>query len=122
MIKSEYKYSEITEIIIGCAIKVHNALGAGFPEYIYQRALEIELQKTSLKMHREKEQSIFYDGHFIGNRRVDFLIEDIITVEIKAINELDNAHLNQALNYLEAFSLEVGLLINFGSPKLQFKR
>jgi GxxExxY protein len=122
MIKPEYKYSEITEIIIGCSIKVHNALGPGFPEYIYQRALDIELRKTQLEVEREKEQAVYYETHFIGNRRVDFLINKLITDELKAVSELDNSHLNKALNYLEAFGLEIGLLINFGAPKLQFKR
>lgn len=122
MIKAEYKYSDITEIIIGCAIKVHNARGPGFPEYIYQRALDIELRKTNLVVEREKEQPVYYDTHFIGNRRVDFLIDKLITVELKAVSELDNLHLNKALNYLEAFGLEIGLLINFGAAKLQFKR
>ena len=122
MIKTEYKYSEITEIIIGCAIKVHNQLGVGFPEHIYQRALEIELRKTILKIYREKEQSVYYDGILIGKRRVDFLVEDKVMVEIKAVNSLDDSHLNQILNYLEAFKLEIGLLLNFGSSKLEFRR
>jgi GxxExxY protein len=122
MVKPEYKYSDLTEVIIGCCIKVHTALGSGFPEYIYQRALDIELRKTSLSVEREKEQAVYYETHFIGNRRVDFLINKLITVELKAVSELDNSHLNKALNYLEAFGLEIGLLINFGSPKLQFKR
>jgi GxxExxY protein len=122
MIKPEYKYSDITEIIIGCAMKVHNSLGPGFPEIIYQRGFEIELKKTELEIIREKEQSVYYDNQLIGKRRVDFLINNKITVEIKAVSKLDDLHFNQAINYLEAFNLEIGLLINFGAARLEFKR
>lgn len=122
MIKSEYKYSEITEKIIGCVMKVHNSLGQGFPEIIYQRGFEIELRKTELSIIREKEHSVYYDNQLIGKRRVDFLVNNIITVEIKAVSKLDDSHFNQALNYLEAFNLEIGLLINFGASRLEFKR
>ncbi len=122
MVKQEYKYSDVTEIIIGCAMKVHNSLGAGFPEVIYQRAFDIELKKTELAIDREKEQSVFYDNQLVGKRRVDFLINKLITVEIKAISKLEDSHFNQALNYLEAFNLEIGLLINFGGSRLEFKR
>ena len=122
MVKQEYKYSDVTEIIIGCAMKVHNSLGAGFPEVIYQRALDIELKKTELTIDREKEQSLFYDNQLIGKRRVDFLINKLITVEIKAVSKPEDSHFNQALNYLEAFNLEIRLLINFGGSRLDFKR
>src|SRR5579885_3402773 len=108
MIKSEYKYSEITELIIGAGIKVHNQLGPGFPENIYQRAMEIELRKAKLRIDREKEQSIYYEGSLIGKRRVDFLVDEKVLVELKAVSTLENSHLNQVLNYLEAFRLEVG--------------
>ena len=122
MVKPEYKYSDITEIIIGCAMKVHNSLGKGFPEVIYQRAYQIELQKTILSVEREIEQSIYYEGQFVGKRRVDFLINKVILVEIKAIQDFDASAVNQILNYIEAFNLEIGLLINFGKDKLEFKR
>jgi len=122
MIKSEYKYSDITEKIIGGAMKVHNKLGNGFQEVIYQRALAIELTKINLPFEREVEMPIFYDNQNIGTRRVDFLIDGLISVELKAITQLENVHLAQALNYLEAYKLEIGLLINFGSTKLEFKR
>jgi GxxExxY protein len=122
MIKSEYKYSDITEKIIGCSMNVHNKLGNGFQEVIYQRALGIELDKANLKFAREVEMPIFYDDQHIGTRRVDFIVEDKISVELKALTKLENVHLAQALNYLEAFKLEIGLLINFGNTKLEFKR
>lgn len=122
MIKSEYKHSEITEIVIGCAMKVHNSLGKGFPEVVYQRAFQIELNKTGLQIEREIEQPIFYEDQLVGKRRVDFLINKIILVETKAISELDNSCINQILNYIEAFNLEIGLLINFGKDRLEFKR
>ena len=122
MIKTEYKYSDITEKIIGCCMKVHNALGNGFQEVIYQRALAIELSKINLSFAREVEMPIFYSDHNIGTRRVDFLIDEKISVELKAVTKLENVHLAQALNYLEAYKLEIGLLINFGNTKLEFKR
>lgn len=116
------KYAEITEKIIGCAMKVHRVLGVGFQEYIYQRALEIELVNASIKFIREYEMPVYYSGEKIGIRRVDFFVEDKIMVELKAITELDDVHLAQGLNYLEASGHEVGLLINFGAKSLQFKR
>jgi len=122
MIKSEYKHSEITEIVIGCAMKVHNSLGKGFPEIIYQRAFLVELNKTSLSIEREIEQVVYYEEQIVGKRRVDFLINKTILVEVKAISELDNSCINQILNYIEAFNLEIGLLINFGKDRLEFKR
>ncbi len=122
MIKEEYKYSALTEKIIGCAMEVHKTLGNGFQEVIYQRALEIELSKSNIIFQREFEMPILYKGEFIGTRRADFLIENVISVEIKAIIKLEDVHLAQAINYLEAYNLEVGLLINFGAKKLEFKR
>lgn len=116
------KYADITEKIIKCAMKVHNTLGNGFQEVIYQRALEIEMRKTGINFSREFEMPILYEGEQIGTRRVDFLVQEIISVEIKAVIQLESVHLAQAMNYLEAYNLEIGLLINFGSNILQFKR
>ncbi len=121
-IKDEYKYSALTSKIIGCAMKVHSTLGNGFQEVIYQRALAIEMTKQGLSFVREMEMPIFYDEQQIGTRRVDFFVEDKIMVELKAIIQLEDVHLAQAINYLEAYKMEVGLLINFGSKSLQFKR
>lgn len=122
MINEAYKYSEFTSKILGCAMKVHNTLGNGFREIIYQKALEIEFRKNNLTYNREFEMPIYYDGIQIGTRRVDFLVEGKISVEIKAVIELEKVHYAQAINYLEAYNLEVGLLINFGSASLQYKR
>ena len=122
MIKEEYKYSDITEKIIGYSMKVHSTLGNGFQEVIYQRALAIELEKANIQFVRELEMPIVYEGKQIGTRRVDFLVEDKISVEIKAVTQLEKVHLAQAINYLEAYNLEVGLLINFGHTRLEFKR
>ena len=122
MIKKEYKYSEITGKVIGCALRVHAALGNGFQEVIYQRALDIELRDEGLTSCREQEMPIFYKGEQIGTRRVDFLVEGVVSVELKALTALEDVHLAQAINYLEAYDLEVGLLINFGSKSLQHKR
>jgi len=116
------KHKELTEKIIGCAIKVHNILGNGFQEVIYQRALEIEFRKSGLGYAREMEMTIFYEGEDIGTRRVDFFVENIIMVELKAIITLEDVHLAQAMNYVEAYRMEIGLLINFSSKSLQFKR
>ena len=116
------KHEEITHKIIGCAMKVHRVLGNGFQEVIYQRALEIEMTLQGLSFSREHEMPIFFKNHQIGTRRVDFLVEGIISVEIKAVTKLEDVHLAQAINYLEAYNLEIGLLINFGAKSLEFKR
>jgi len=122
MINDEYKYSDITEKIIGCAMKVHSRLGNGFQEVIYQRALAIELAEADMEFAREQEMEIFYKDQQIGTRRVDFFVEGRVLVELKALVQLEDVHLAQAINYLEAFDMEVGLLINFGAKSLQFKR
>ncbi len=122
MNKQNYKHADITQKIIGAAMKVHSTLGNGFQEVIYQRALAIEMAKTGLDFQREQEMPIYYDQQQIGTRRVDFLVEDKVMVELKAITALEDVHLAQAINYLEAYGLEVGLLINFGSKSLQFRR
>lgn len=124
MTQREYKYSDITEKIIGASFEVHKFLGNGFQEVIYQRALAFELSKAGLYFQREIEQGIYYKDlkEPIGKRRADFVVEDKVLVEIKATIELEDVHLAQILNYLRAYKLEVGLLINFGSKSLTFKR
>ena len=122
MIKEGHKFSELTGKVIGCAMTVHSALGNGYQEVIYQRALEIEMANAGIIFSREHEMPIYYNGEQIGARRVDFLVESVVCVELKAIMQLDDIHLAQAINYLEAYNLEVGLLINFGARSLQFKR
>jgi len=122
MIKEAYKYSELTSKIIGCAMTVHKMLGNGFQEVIYQRALAIEMNLEEIKFSREFEMPIFYRDEHIGTRRVDFLVEGIISVELKAKTKVEDVHLAQAINYLEAYNLEIGLLINFGENSLNFKR
>jgi GxxExxY protein len=113
---------EITYQIIGCAMKVHNELGNGFQEVIYQRCLEIELKKNELHFGREVEQEIYYDEKVVGTRRADFVVEDQVIVELKAVINLEDVHLAQAKNYVVAYDFPVGLLINFGSTSLQFKK
>ena len=113
---------EITYKINGCAMKVHNTLGNGFQEVIYQRCLVIELTKAGLSFEREKEHSIYYEGEHVGTRRADFIVENQVMVEIKAVINLEDAHLAQAKNYVVAYQLPIGLLINFGSTSLQFKK
>jgi GxxExxY protein len=117
-----YKHADITRTIIGCAMAVHNQLGNGFQELIYHRALAIEMQKRGLAFLDEISIIIFYDNIEVGKRRVDFLVEKIIPVEIKAVKQLENVHLAEAINYLEAYKMEIGLLINFGSNRLEFHR
>ncbi|MDB4924384.1 GxxExxY protein [Mucilaginibacter sp.] len=116
------KHKELTEKIIGYAMKVHGILGNGFQEVIYQRCLAIEMQKQGLGFARELEMPIYYDGIDVGTRRVDFFVEDVIMVELKAIINLEDVHLAQAMKYVEAYKMEIGLLINFGAKSLQFKR
>ncbi|NLY76453.1 MAG: GxxExxY protein [Firmicutes bacterium] len=119
---ADYKYSEITEKIINCALKVHNTLGAGFPEIIYHRALAIEMRKRGIEFSSEQAMPVFYEGERIGTRRVDFLVENQVLVELKAVSELDDGHAAQVINYLQAFRIEVGLLLNFGAKKMEIKR
>ena len=122
MIREEYKYSDITEKIIGCAMKVHRQMRNGFQELIYQRCLIIEFRKIALSFLNEVELPVFYDNVEVGKRRVDFLVENKVIIEIKAVSELTDAHLAQALNYLGALNLEIGMLINYDSKSLEVKR
>ncbi len=117
-------YSDITEKVIGAAFEVHKFLGNGFQEVIYQRALAHEMQNAGLYFAREIEQEIFYKDlpKPIGTRRADFIVENKVLVELKALKELEDVHLAQTLNYLRAYKLEIGLLINFGGKSLTFKR
>lgn len=119
--KSYYK-ADITGRIIKCAQKVHRVLGNGFQEVIYQRALEIELKNENLSFFREKEMDIDYGGIVIGTRRVDFLVDDDIMVELKALTRLEEVNVAQLINYIEAYKVKIGLLINFGAKSLQVKR
>lgn len=118
----ELKYADITEKIIGCAMTVHRKMKAGYSEIIYARCLAVEFEKIQLPYKKEMELPIYYDEAIVGKRRVDFLVDDKIVVELKAIAERTEKELNQALNYLENHKMEIGLLINFGSKSLQFKR
>ena len=120
--EKEYKYADITQKIIGSAFEVHKTLKNGFVESVYHRAMEIELRNTDLNFQSEFEVSIYYKNQKVGARRVDFLVNKLIPVEIKAIVQLEDIQIAQALNYLEAFNLEVGLLINFGAKSLEVRR
>jgi len=119
-----YKYADITGKIIGAAMEVHNFLGNGFQEVIYQRALEYELRKVDLSYVREIEQDIYYKEleEPIGTRRADFIVEEKVLIELKAIKNLEEVHWAQTLNYLKVYKIEIGLLINFGAKSLEFKR
>jgi GxxExxY protein len=113
---------DLTYKLIGCAMNVHAALGNGFQEVIYQRCLAIELREAGIDFRREIEQAIFYKGFDVGTRRADFVIEDKVVVELKAIIQLEDVHLAQAKNYLVAYGFDIGLLINFGALRLEYKR
>lgn len=115
-------HADITQRIIGAAMAVHSTLGNGFQEVIYQRAMEIELPLHGLAFVREKEMPIYYREQQIGTRRVDFFVEGLIMVELKALIKLEEVHLAQAINYLEAYHMDIGLLLNFGAKSLEFKR
>jgi GxxExxY protein len=119
--KEEIK-DDLTYKIIGCAMKVHSVLGNGFQEVIYQRALAIEMTKQGLSFERELEMPLFYDDRSIGSRRVDFLVEQKVMVELKALTKLEDVHLAQGLNYLVAYKVDLGLLLNFGAQSLEVKR
>ncbi len=112
---------DLTYKVIGCAMKVHNTLGPGFQEVIYQRCLAIELERANISFAREKEHTIFYDGINVGTRRADFVVEEKVVVELKALVNLEDVHLAQAKNYVVAYDFPLGLLINFGGQSLQYK-
>jgi len=116
------KKHDLTYKIIGCAMKVHNQLGPGFQEVIYQRCLAIELERVGLSFAREQEQTVYYEDIEVGTRRADFVVENEVIVELKAKVELNDAHLAQAKNYTVAYDFPTGLLINFGGKSLQYKR
>lgn len=120
--KMEININNITHKIIGCAMQVHNTLGSGFQEVIYQRALAIEMRLDSLSFEREMEMPIFYREEQIGTRRVDFFVDGCVMVELKAMEKIEDVHKAQAINYLEAYNIADGLLINFGGLSLEFKR
>lgn len=119
---NESEIDKLTHKIIGCAMKVHSTLGNGFQEVIYQRALAIELAYENISFQRELEMPIFYREEQIGTRRVDFFVDEKVMVELKAIEKLEGVHKAQAINYLEAYNIADGLLINFGNTSLDFKR
>lgn len=120
--KRNMDLNDITYKINGCAMKVHNTLGNGFQEVIYQRCLSIELERAGLSFTREQEHTIYYEDIQVGTRRADFVVEDKVIVELKALVNLEDVHLAQAKNYVVAYDKPIGLLINFGAKSLQFKK
>ncbi|MEO8666708.1 MAG: GxxExxY protein [Ignavibacteria bacterium] len=116
------RIDELTYKIIGCAMEVHSTIGNGFQEFIYQKALAIEMNFHSISFEMEKEMHILYRNIKIGTRRVDFFVEEQVMVEIKAVEKLEGVHKAQAINYLEVSNMTDGLLINFGGISLEFKR
>lgn len=118
----EFYKGDITYTIIWCAMKVHNELGCGFQEVIYQRALAIEMEDAGLRFEREKEMPVIYKWEDIGNKRVDFLVDDDIMVELKAITVIEEVNKVQLINYIEVYGVKVWLLINFGGKTLDYYR
>ncbi len=112
---------ELTYKIIGCAMKVHNTMGPGFQEVIYQRCLAIELENEGVRFQREKEQKVYYNDIHVGTRRADFIVEDSVVIELKAVVKIEDAHIAQAKNYTVAYNFPKGLLINFGGKSLVYK-
>jgi len=119
--KSKMKYQELTENIIKAAYTVHNTLGYGFLEKVYQNALVIELAKRGIKADSEKPIKVFYEGQIVGDYLCDLIVDDKVILELKAVKELNDIHEVQLVNYLKATGVEVGLLINFG-PSVKIKR
>lgn len=122
MWKEDLKYADLTQSIINACMKIHTTLGMGFMEMIYHRALIVELEIRNILFQSEQELPIYYEGRLLGKRRLDLLVDRKVLVELKATSELEKKHFAQTLNYLEAFNIEIGLLFNFGSNSLQFKR
>ncbi len=114
--------NKLTHKIIGCAMEVHNQMGNGFQEVVYQRALSIELKLNGIEHVRELEMPLEYKGYDIGKRRVDFFIEGKVILEIKDVEKIEGVHKAQAINYCEAYNIKDGLLINFGAERLQYHR
>ena len=122
MVNENYKHSALTKDIIGCCYSVYDQFGNSFNEIIYHRALCLELKKRNIKFKSEYPMGIFYNGQKIGYKRLDFLIEDKVILEIKSFKEIENRHIVQVINYIKVFKLDVALLVNFGNTKLEFKR
>lgn len=115
-------HQDLTYKIIGAAMEVHQTLGNGFQELLYQRALKVEFETQELGFVREQEQTVYYKNVDIGTRRADFIVENKVIVELKAIINLENVHLAQIKNYLVAYDFDIGLLLNFGAESLQYHR
>jgi len=119
---NDVEINKLTHKIIGCAMEVHNQMGNGFQEVVYQRALSVEFSLQGLLFARELEMPLVYKGESVGTRRVDFFVEDLVMVELKAIENIEGVHKAQAINYCEAYNIADGLLINFGTERLQYHR
>jgi len=122
MVRDEAYYNEITQGIIGCAYKVANALGPGFLEKVYENALFHELQKSEFKVQQQTPVNVLYDGVVVGDYFADLLVQEDVIVELKAVKALNASHFSQCLNYLKGTQKKLGLLINFGSEKVEIKR
>ncbi len=114
--------NSLTEIIIGCAFKVGNTLGCGFLEKVYENALAIELRKAGLQVEQQKKVAVLYDGAIVGDYEADFIVNDLVIVELKAVRDLNQVHRAQCHNYLRATAMKLCLLINFGNPRVEVKR
>ncbi len=113
---------QLTEKVIGCAFRVSNVLGCGFLEKVYENALAHELRKAGFAVEQQKRIDVYYDGVLVGFYDADIVVNDVLIIEIKALRALDDAHKAQTLNYLKATGIKLGLLMNFGTPRVEVKR
>lgn len=113
---------DLTSVIIGCAYKVYNTLGFGFLESVYEKSLLIELKKAGISAEAQKAVLVQYEGHIVGEYKVDILVDDSVIVELKSVRQLSRSHEVQLVNYLCATGKDLGLIINFGEKKVEVKR
>jgi GxxExxY protein len=122
MMRDAESLNELTKQIIGCAYTVSNSLGAGFLEKVYENALAHELRKSGLHAQQQQPIKVLYDGVVVGDYLADIVVDNSVLVELKAIKAFDDVHFAQCINYLKATGMKIGLLINFGQPKIEIKR
>ncbi len=122
MTTDEDRLRPVTETIIGCAYRVGNALGCGFLEKVYERAMAHEIRRAGLVVKEQHPIKVWYDGVQVGDYVADLFVDGEVLIELKAVKALDETHLAQCMNYLKATGLKICLLINFGRPKVQVKR
>jgi GxxExxY protein len=117
-----HEFEELSGRILGAAVEVHKALGPGFLEAIYQRAMEVALNHRGIRFQRQKEVRVYFEGEDLGVQRLDLVVEQQVILELKAVKALEEIHFAQLRSYLKATGLHIGLLLNFNAPTLVSKR